>query len=262
MMWGSFNLVHVRDGALRAACSGIDDRLRREGATPKQAPIDLDLYGLVFPVPDNNVKLLPSIWNFRRVLGILLVEGLHPMDEREAVRRLQEGDIGGLSALVSLHQKKAVQCAYLITGDPALAEDVVQAAFVRAYERIGQFDDGRPFASWFVRIVINDAIKAAQRRSREVSLETGEPSLADLLSDGNPGPAAQMEEADFRFAVRKALRRLAPRQRAAIVMRYFLEMTEDEIAAAMHSPPGTVKSRLHRARERLRALLRPLPGGR
>jgi RNA polymerase sigma-70 factor (ECF subfamily) len=184
------------------------------------------------------------------------------MDERESVRRLQEGDIEGLSALVGLHQKKALQSAYLVTGDPALAEDIVQAAFVRAYERIHQFNDARPFGPWFTRIVINDAIKAAQRRKREVSLEAGEPSLAELLSDGNPGPATQMEEADFRFAVRKALGCLAPRQRAAIVMRHFLEMSEDEIAVAMHSPPGTVKSRLHRARERLRALLRPLPGGR
>jgi RNA polymerase sigma-70 factor (ECF subfamily) len=196
------------------------------------------------------------------VLGILLVEGLRPMDEREAVRRLQEGDIGGLSALVSLHQKKAVQSAYLVTSDPALAEDIVQAAFVHAYERIHQFNDARPFAPWFIRIVMNDAIKAAQRRKREVSLEAGEPSLAELLSDGNPGPATQMEEADFRLAVRKALGCLAPRQRAAIVMRYFLEMTEDEIADTMHSARGTVKSRLHRARERLQGLLNPLAGRR
>lgn len=184
------------------------------------------------------------------------------MDEREAVMRLRAGDIRGLSTLVSLHQKRAVQSAYLVTSDPAVAEDIVQAAFVHAYERIHQFDDARPFGPWFMRMVVNNAIKAAQRRKREVSLEAGEPSLGELLSDGNPGPATQMEEADFRLAVRRALGYLAPRQRAAIVMRYFLEMTEDEIAAAMHSPPGTVKSRLHRARERLRALLRPLPGGR
>jgi RNA polymerase sigma-70 factor (ECF subfamily) len=184
------------------------------------------------------------------------------MDEREAVMRLKVGDIGGLSALVRLYQEKAIWSAYLVVGDPRLAEDIVQAAFVRAYERIQQFDDARPFGPWFVRMVINDAVKAAQRRKREVSLEAGELSLAELLSDGNPGPAAQIEEADFRLAVRKALGCLAPHQRAAIVMRYFLEMSEDEIADAMLSARGTVKSRLHRARQRLRALLRPLADGR
>jgi RNA polymerase sigma-70 factor (ECF subfamily) len=184
------------------------------------------------------------------------------MDELEAVKHLKEGDIGSLSVLVGLYQKKAIQSAYLITGDSPLAEDVVQTAFVRAYQRISQFDDGRPFWPWFVRIVMNDAVKAAQRLKREVSLDAGEPSLAELLADGDPGPAAQMEDADFRLAVRKALACLTPRQREAVVLRYFLDMTEDEIAAAMDSPPGTVKSRLYRARESLRALLLPLPGRR
>jgi len=167
-----------------------------------------------------------------------------------------------LSALVGLYQQKAIQSAYLVTGDTMLAEDLVQAAFVRSYQRIDQFDDARPFGPWFIRIVINDAIKVAQRQNRQVSLDAGEHSLAELLTDPNPGPAVQMEEAEFRQAVRTALKRLTPQQRAAIVMRYFLEMTEDEIAVAIHSPPGTVKSRLHRARQHLRALLNPLAGGR
>jgi len=184
------------------------------------------------------------------------------MDEREAVMRLRAGDIRGLSTLVSLYQEKAIQSAYLVTGDPRLAEDIVQTAFVRAYERFHQFDDGRSFEPWFVRIVVNDAIKVARRQGRQVSLDAGEHSLAELLTDANPGPAVRMEEAEFRQAVRTALKRLTPQQRAAIVMRYFLEMTEDEIADTAHSARGTVKSRLHRARERLRVLLKPLAGGR
>jgi len=67
------------------------------------------------------------------------------MEEQEAIARLKRGDISGLEALVRKYQVQAVRAAYLITHDRGLAEDIVQAAFLRAYERIGQFDAGRPF---------------------------------------------------------------------------------------------------------------------
>ena len=92
------------------------------------------------------------------------------MEEREAIARLKRGDIGGLEPLVRAHYVPVVRAAYLITRDHGLAEDIVQAAFVRAYERIGQFDAGRPFAPWFLRGVVNDATKLAARRARQVPL--------------------------------------------------------------------------------------------
>jgi RNA polymerase sigma-70 factor (ECF subfamily) len=67
------------------------------------------------------------------------------MEEAEAIAQLRQGDVRGLDALVRGHQVQAVRTAYLITRDRALAEDIVQAAFVRGYERIEQFDTGRPF---------------------------------------------------------------------------------------------------------------------
>jgi RNA polymerase sigma-70 factor (ECF subfamily) len=88
------------------------------------------------------------------------------VDERDAVARLQRGDIGGLETLVRLYQVRAVRAAYLITRDAALADDIMQAAFLRAYERIGQFDATRPFGPWFLRGVVNDAVKAAARGAR------------------------------------------------------------------------------------------------
>jgi RNA polymerase sigma-70 factor (ECF subfamily) len=93
------------------------------------------------------------------------------MEEQEAIARLKRGDVGGLEALVRRYQVQAVRTAYLITRDRALAEDIVQAAFLRAYERIDQFDAGRPFGPWFLRSVANDAVKAAARRERLVPLE-------------------------------------------------------------------------------------------
>jgi len=184
------------------------------------------------------------------------------MKEQEAIARLKRGDIGGLEALVRQYQVQAVRAAYLVTRDRALAEDIVQAAFLRAYERIGQFDAGRPFGPWFLRSVVNDAVKAVARRERQVSLEAGyegeETSLADLLSDPGPGPDDLMEAAELRRTVWTALGKLPPAQRAAIVQRYYLGLSEAEMADELACPPGTVKWRLHAARKRLRTLLRPL----
>jgi DNA-directed RNA polymerase specialized sigma24 family protein len=73
------------------------------------------------------------------------------LQEQEAIIRLKQGDISGLEILVQKYQIQAVRAAYLITRDSALAEDIVQTAFIRASELIDQFDVGRPFASWFLR---------------------------------------------------------------------------------------------------------------
>lgn len=183
------------------------------------------------------------------------------MEEQQAIALLKRGDIGGLETLVRKYQVQAVRAADLIVRDRALAEDIVQAAFLRAYERIGQFDVGRPFGPWFLRSVVNDAVKAAARRERQVPLddETGEMvSLADLLADPAPGPGELAEQAETRQAVWATLGELLPAQRAAIVLRYYLGLSEAELADELACPPGTVKWRLHAARKHLRALLRPL----
>jgi RNA polymerase sigma-70 factor (ECF subfamily) len=103
------------------------------------------------------------------------------MDERAAVERLKRGDIGGLEWLVRRHHTRAVRAAYLIVRERTMAEDVVQSAFVRAYERIGQFDVERAFGSWFMRIVVNDAVKAAAANRR------GRARLVVLRQRGSPG---------------------------------------------------------------------------
>jgi RNA polymerase sigma-70 factor (ECF subfamily) len=187
------------------------------------------------------------------------------MEEQEAIARLKRGDISGLEALVRKYQVQAVRAAYLITRDRGLAEDIVQAAFLRAYERIGQFDAGRPFGPWFLRGVVNDAIKAAARCQHQVPLEVNpqgeETSLAELLADPAPSPDDWVEAAELRQAVWAALGELPPAQRAAIVMRYYLNLSEAEMADELACPPGTVKWRLYAAQKRLRMLLRPLwPG--
>ena len=183
------------------------------------------------------------------------------MEEQDAIMRLKQGDIAGLEALVRRYQVQAVRTAYLVTRDLPLAEDIVQAAFLRAYERIGQFDAARPFGPWFLRSVVNDAVKAARRYERQVPLGDCEDrsgdqvSLADTLADQGAGPADLLEAAELRQAVWQALGQLPPSQRAVIVLRYYLELNESEMADALACPKGTVKWRLHAARGRLRTLL-------
>lgn len=179
------------------------------------------------------------------------------MEEREAIGRLKRGDVGGLEALVKTHQTRALRAAYLIVRDRASAEDIVQAAFVRAYEKIGQFDANRSFGPWFVKVVVNDVIKAASRREKTVFFEANGEDPVALLTDPTIGPQALAEEAEERRRVWAALEKLPPAQRAAVVQRYFLGMSEAEMSESGASPPGTIKWRLHAARKSLSKLLRP-----
>ena len=183
------------------------------------------------------------------------------VDERQAIALLKQGQVAGLETLVQLYQLRALRAAYLVVGDRALAEDVVQSAFLRAYDRIGQFDAGRPFGPWFLRSVVNAAIKAGARQARLVALDPGDEDdedvsvLASRLADPAPGPEEQAERGETQARVWRALGRLSPAQRGAVVLRYYLDLSESEMAARLERSPGTIKWTLHAARERLRGLL-------
>lgn len=188
------------------------------------------------------------------------------MDDVTAINRLRRGDMTGLAALVERYQLQAVRIAMLITRDRAMAEDVAQATFLRLSERIGGFDTSRPFPPYLFRSVVNAAVAAAKRQGRQESLDApiaytnghhaeGE-ALIDLLPDPMPSPADAAEHAELREEIRAALDRLPPEQRAAVVLRYYLDYSEAEMAEAMDAPAGTVKWRLHEARKRLRVLLK------
>jgi len=183
------------------------------------------------------------------------------MDEREAIDRLKKGDVGALEALVRRYHARAGRAAYLIVRDHALAEDVAQGAFVRAYERIGGFDEGRPFGPWFMRIVVNEAVGAARARERTASYDAVG-AATPWLADPAAGPHELAEEAEQRERVWAALAKLPPAQRAAIVQRYYLGMSEAEMGEDAGRPPGTIKSRLHAARRGLSRLLRSQARGR
>jgi RNA polymerase sigma-70 factor (ECF subfamily) len=180
------------------------------------------------------------------------------MEDRTAISRIKQGEIDSLEHLVNRYQAQAVQAAYLILYDRALAEDVAQSAFVKAAERIHQFDEERPFAPWFFRIVVNDALKLAKRMKRNVSLDDLDEDashLASLLADPTPQPEPWLEAKQVREHILEAIQSLPPEQRAVIVMRYFLDLSEADMSAKMERPLSTIKWWLRDARQRLRSLM-------
>ena len=187
------------------------------------------------------------------------------MAERHAVSRLREGDVSGLEVLVRDYQGAALRAAFLVTQDAAFAEDVVASAFLKAYDRIDQFDVRRSFGPWFLRIVVNDAKNAVASRSREVSADAiqapDDRSIADTLADTGPGLEELAERAEARYAVGAALAKLSPKQREAVVLHYYLGLGQAEVADRLSKTEGTVKRHLYDARARLRTMLNPFMKG-
>ena len=175
------------------------------------------------------------------------------MNDRREMEQLRQGDISALGTLVNRYQTRALRAAYLVTHDLALAEDAVSGAFLRVFERADQYDSDRPFGPWFYRIVVNDAIKAVQRRDRTTTMDQVEDARRPSDST-DPQRAAVLNEE--RRAVRDALAQLTPSQRGAVVMRYFLDLSESEMVERTGRTKGTVKRHLHDARARLKRLLR------
>lgn len=181
------------------------------------------------------------------------------MDEAKAITQLKAGDIGGLQMLVEMYQIDAIQAACLITGDRVIAEDIVQTAFLRAFDKIKGFDETRPFRPWFLRIVINDSIKASSQQSRNVALsDDGDENYAFVLrklAENIREPESSIEQEELVSEMRQAIIQLSPTQRAAIVMHYFLNLSTVDSASQLNCSPGTIRWHLSVARKRLRNLL-------
>ena len=173
--------------------------------------------------------------------------------EREAILRCQEGDLAGLEVLFELHRLAVLRTAYGIVGNSHLAEDVTQQVFVELFTAIRRFDPERPFAPWLYRVVVNISLKELRRRDRR-SLPLEE-AAADLPSL-DPLPDLVAEESEIRRSIWTAIQALSPKQRAAVVLRYYHGFSEAEMAVALGCRRGTVKSRLHSALRRLELLLR------
>lgn len=172
-----------------------------------------------------------------------------------AILRLKNGDIGGLECLIARYQGKALRTAFLITHIEAMAEDVVQDAFIRFYQCARRFDESRPFEPYFMRSIVNTALNAIEREKKGQSFDGEDTCELEFLLGQAASVEEQVEFNTLKWQIMEALSKLPPRQRAVIVQRYYLEMSEKEMSAVLASPPGTVKWLLNAARQRLRSLL-------
>ena len=182
------------------------------------------------------------------------------MEEQQAVDLLKNGNPSGLEYLVEKYQVKAIQAAYLILGDRDLAEDTTQSAFLTAAEKIVQFDPTRPFGPWFYRIVVNAALKASLRERKQVALDAGdrEKSLPGWLSDPGKTLEEMVESAETRREVWQAICKLTLKQQTALVMRYYLHMSDKEISQELDRPLSAIRWSIFAGHERLRTLLSAL----
>jgi RNA polymerase sigma-70 factor, ECF subfamily len=177
-----------------------------------------------------------------------------PLDETEVVARAARGDTEAYEELVRMHQGIAYRTAYLVTGNSEDAQEAAQDAFVKAFRALGRFRVGAPFRPWLLRIVANEARnrrRSARRRDALVLREAA--SVAS--GDAAPSPEAALLAGERRSELLAAVNRLDEPHRLAIACRYFLDLSEEDTAAALGCRRGTVKSRLSRALDRLRAEL-------
>jgi len=179
--------------------------------------------------------------------------GGRPAADQQLIERARAGDGSAFSQLVQQHQQLAFRTAYLILGDTAEAEDAAQEAFLKAYHALARFRSDAPFRPWLLEIVANQARNQRRAAGRRAQLAL---RAADL-SDGElaPGPELAVLQHEQRQRLLRAVESLREAERLAVAGRYFLNLSEAELAALLGCPRGTVKSRLARALDRLRQRL-------
>jgi RNA polymerase sigma factor (sigma-70 family) len=171
------------------------------------------------------------------------------VDDAELVASARAGDVGAYEELVRRYAAAAVRLAHAVCGSATEADDAVQEAFVKAFHSLHRFRADAPLRPWLMRIVANEAKNRRRSSGRRARLAV---VAAGRRSDAPAGPEdAAISTAESR-AVLAAVAALPERDREVISYRYFAGLSERETAEAIGCPPGTVKSRLARALERLR----------
>jgi RNA polymerase sigma-70 factor (ECF subfamily) len=182
------------------------------------------------------------------------VEGLpsaEPDDDR-LVELSNAGDVSAFADLVRRHQEMAFRAAYVVLGDADAAADAAQEGFIAMQRALNRFRPGEPVRPWLLTIVGNRArnLRRGAGRRTAAHLRAGEVEEAT-----EPSAEQAVVRLDVRRRVLDAVNELQAEDRAVIACRYFLDLSEAETASLLGVARGTVKSRLHRARERLRIRL-------
>ncbi|MGH7763235.1 MAG: RNA polymerase sigma factor [Candidatus Dormibacteraceae bacterium] len=182
-----------------------------------------------------------------------------PTDDSQLLARAQRGDVAAYEEIVHRYQQVAFRTAYVITGSAPEAEDAAQDGFIKAHRALDRFRAGAGLRPWLLRIVANEARNRVRSSGRRLGMEF---RLAAGFRQGDaaPSPEAAAIAAEDHQLLLEHLNRLDRDDRLVVAMRYLLELSGEETAAALGVPEGTVKSRLSRALARLRVSME-VPGG-
>lgn len=185
------------------------------------------------------------------------------ISEAELIKSAMRGDQEAFRQLWEAHHAYAMAVALRLCHQRALAEEITQGAFLLAWRGLSSFQHGHTFRPWLMRILYRHALDVMEKqRTYQQSLSLQEFMVAEAQFDTSShldGPDLQ-EVVARREELRQALTQLSPDQRRVIALRYGADLTELDIAQVLGWPVGTVKSRLNRARERLRVLLHETRG--
>ena len=185
------------------------------------------------------------------------------MDEESLIREAKRGDLDAFNRLVIEYQSRAFNLAFRFMGDPASAADVTQDAFISAFRGIGKFRGGS-FRSWLLRIVVNGCYDELRRRKRRPSASLDEYSddgdrllveAGTSFSHESEKPEQEAERSEVRAAIEKCIEELPPEFKVVALLVDVQGYDYREAAQIIGKPVGTVKSRLARARGRLRECL-------
>ena len=182
-------------------------------------------------------------------------------EELRLVNAARGGDIGAFEELVRKYDRNVFRIANHITQNREDAEDVVQDAFLKAFQNLGQFQGQSKFYTWLVRIAVNEALMRLRRRrpERMVSLDedinTGEDTIPREVADWSPNPEQLYNQSELREILQKTIQGLPPSFRTVFVLRDVEGLSTEETADALGLSIPAVKSRLLRARLQLRERL-------
>lgn len=179
-------------------------------------------------------------------------------EELAWVIQAQRGDDDAFTQLVEAYQAHVYNLCYRMLGEPESAEDAAQETFLRAYQHLHRYDRKRSFATWLLSIAAHYCIDRLRRRKfKMTSIDLDEDEGGFELPDGNaPNPESETLQSEQRQQMQGLLQRLDSVDRAAIVLRYWEDYSEAEIAESLNLTVSAVKSRLHRARRALAGLWR------
>lgn len=174
------------------------------------------------------------------------------MEEQEAlwVTKALDGDDSAFGLLVEKYQRPVFSLCYRMLGNSKAAEDAAQESFIRAYNHLKRYDPDRSFATWLLSIASHYCID--QMRKRRLDTISTDALPAEIIADHNtPNPENEFRSREKEAMIQKLLNELKPTDRAAIILRYWHQYSEVEIAESLNLSIGAVKSRLFRARQAL-----------